>query len=192
MMNTKGLAAIFKENNCDKFEHQYYRLYTLLSMFREPNRILEIGIMDGASLLSWLDFFTDTHITGVEIHEGRCETAPKDERIEIVCGDIKEVAISGKFDWIIDDGSHKGIDVLTGFSKLWDNLSVGGWYIIEDLHCAFWDDYKHDGEFWIGSINKLVNDWLHQSGSESTFSEFNPPKFGMVFQDKSIIAIQKR
>jgi hypothetical protein len=34
--------------------------------------------------------------------------------LKLVCGDIKEVDISGKFDWIIDDGSHKGIDVLTG------------------------------------------------------------------------------
>lgn len=192
MINSKGLANIFKEHRCDKYEHHYYQLYTLLSMFKEPDRILEIGVMDGASLKSWLEYFSDTHITGVEIHEGRAKNAPKDERIEVIHGDVNEVYIGGKFDWIIDDGSHMGNDVIAAFNKLWDNLNVGGWYIIEDLHCAFWDDYKENDGLWYGWLNYLVNTYLHQYGKEGTYNTKNPPKFGMVFQDKSIIAIQKR
>lgn len=192
MLNNKGLGLIFKENGCDKFEHQYYRLYTLLALMREPSRILEIGVMDGASLKSWLEYFSDTHITGVEIHEGRAMNAPKDERIEVIHGDVNEVYIGGKFDWIIDDGSHMGEDVIEAFNKLWDNLSVGGWYIIEDLHCAFWEDYAASDGVWRNWLTKLVNTDLQQYGTEGTYNTKNPPKFGMVIQDKSIIAIQKR
>ena len=40
------------------------------------------------------------------------------------------------FDLIIDDGSHKSEDSLLSFRFLWDYVSPGGSYVIEDLTCS--------------------------------------------------------
>ena len=43
--------------------------------------------------------------------------------------------INNKFDIIIDDGSHREQDILLSFDVLWDKVSNGGFYCIEDTNC---------------------------------------------------------
>jgi hypothetical protein len=40
----------------------------------------------------------------------------------------------GRFDLIVDDGSHESQDQFTSLTCLWPHLNPGGFYFIEDLH----------------------------------------------------------
>jgi hypothetical protein len=51
----------------------------------------------------------------------------------------------GQFDVIIDDGGHHSDHILNSLTGLWDHLSSGGLYFIEDLHVQTTDEYKKDG-----------------------------------------------
>jgi hypothetical protein len=46
----------------------------------------------------------------------------------------KDVVDGKTYDFIIDDGSHRGVDIIASFCFLYDYVKPGGVYIIEDLH----------------------------------------------------------
>ena len=48
---------------------------------------------------------------------------------------------SGKFDIIIDDGSHHCGDIVRTFVKYFRHLEDGGIYIAEDLHASYWQEF---------------------------------------------------
>lgn len=190
MINKKGLKQIFDDNGCDKSQHGFHTLYTLLSYMKEPNRILEIGVLEGASIRSWHDYFTDVYIVGMDINDKRKIVLPED-RCEFIVGDATKLDVGGFYDWIIDDGSHKSIDVKEAFALYWPRLNSKGWYIIEDVHCAF-KEYYPDYGGWADWLFNLVAVNLHQLGENEKLNPNDLPQFGLVMQDKSIIAIQKR
>jgi hypothetical protein len=58
---TVSIGCLFYKHNTDKgFYHGYYRTYaTLLEEYREKERVnlLEIGVKDGESMNSWIEYF---------------------------------------------------------------------------------------------------------------------------------------
>ena len=66
--NLKSLSQLYKT---DKLEHGYIEIYE--SYFRSLKdkklKILEIGIADGKSLLTWSDYFKNSVIVGIDIHK---------------------------------------------------------------------------------------------------------------------------
>ncbi|MHB8493274.1 MAG: class I SAM-dependent methyltransferase [Casimicrobiaceae bacterium] len=118
----------------------------LFSRHREEScSLLEIGVQNGGSLEIWAKYFKNAAcIVGCDI-DPRCAVLEfRDPRIRIVIGDASTaktigdiLAISERFNVIIDDGSHKPRDVISSFIQLFPRLSVGGLYIAEDLHCDY-------------------------------------------------------
>jgi hypothetical protein len=188
-----SLHQNFLDAGCDKADHHYAQLYTLLAMFKTPERIMEIGVFEGASMIAWNDTFPDAEIIGIDNNPNRTISLPETDKVKVIFGDAKIVEVEGEFDWIIDDGSHEQDDVTKCFWKYWGQVKQGGWYIIEDVHCAFWDSYQSGKERnWWGWLNANIAVNLQQSGKEGTYNEENPPAFNFVIQDKGIVAIQKR
>ena len=52
-------------------------------------------------------------------------------------------AEEGPFDVIVDDGSHLNAHQIFTFSKLFDAVTEGGLYIIEDVQTPFWPGKVH-------------------------------------------------
>lgn len=197
MLNSKGLFQIFKDNNTDKAGHGYHSIYTLLSLLKEPKRILEIGVFTGGSMYSWAEYFSDTEIVGIEVNGDWGGQVECDDRMNVIIADAVNAKVEGNFDWIIDDGSHNGDDVEKCFGKFWKQLNPGGWYIIEDLHCGFpqFAGGQYNGSHkkgWYNWLMGLVANNLHQEGKSANLYPEDISPFGMVFMDRSIIAIQKR
>jgi hypothetical protein len=48
----------------------------------------------------------------------------------------------GKFDMILDDGSHMNSHMIYSFEHLFESVNSGGVYIIEDVGCSYWEDYE--------------------------------------------------
>jgi hypothetical protein len=124
--------------------HSYHIVYDQIfgEHRRVPIKLLEIGVMSGASLLGWADYFThpDTVITGIDITNEYMNVILSDGRINFLIkdGTKNDDKVSGTFNFIIDDGSHKYVDQLSSFVLYKDSLVQGGVYIIEDVQTIEW------------------------------------------------------
>ena len=137
------LAQLYKAN---KYEMGYIDVYE--NYFKDIKdkklKILEIGIDKGPSLKVWSEYFKNSEIVGLDIKPIELNI----KNVELFFGDqtdLKFLAeIVGKykyFDIIIDDGSHISSHVIKSFNYLFDYLSDGGLYFVEDLHYSYYPRY---------------------------------------------------
>lgn len=128
---------------------EYHRL--LADFRRKPVRLLEIGVQNGGSLEIWAKYFNNAErLVGCDINP-MCEKLKYDDRrIVVIVGDANAdqteakiiEAADGKFDLIIDDGSHRSSDIVNSFARYFPHLGDSGLYIVEDLHCSYWQTYE--------------------------------------------------
>ena len=129
----------------------YLNIYNrVLQPYRkQPVNLLEIGIQNGGSLEVWSEYFDNArHIVGCDINPDCARLRFNDSRIQVVVGDANLpetqrniLKITPDFDIVIDDGSHTSRDIIHTFALYFDQLKDGGIYIIEDLHCSYWQDF---------------------------------------------------
>lgn len=120
--------------------HHYTRVYEqLLQQYRGDSvRLLEIGVLMGASLRMWRDYFPNGYIVGMD----NDLKIPEERRINLFYGDqgraVELIDLGkkhGPFDIIIDDGSHQHAHQMISFYTLFpEYLNPGGLYFIEDVH----------------------------------------------------------
>jgi len=144
------LIRLHTENNhtTDKWgttvdKHTYLQTYGEIfeRMKERNNRILEIGIMKGDSLNLWAEYFTQSIIYGVEQDYPQEGMVQLNARVRVITGDaytpemitlLKDI---GKFDIIIDDGSHHLFHQKFVIDFYRDLLTDDGILIIEDTTC---------------------------------------------------------
>ena len=135
----------------DKAGHGYLPFYD--SIFGEIRHsrvsLLEIGVLRGASLRMWRDYFPNGSIYGIDKEE--CY-AVDEKRIKCFVGRqgsrrfLREVVEQvASLDIVIDDGSHRGKDSLVSFIELWPHIQPGGWYVVEDALMMFKHRYTPPG-----------------------------------------------
>ena len=127
-------------NYCVKYEkHLPFNRYDKLN-------ILEIGVLDGKSLLTWKDYYYRSNILGIDINPD-CKKYEED-RIFVEIGSqaddkfLKQIKTQyGPFDMILDDGSHMNSHMIYSFEHLFGSVKSGGVYVIEDIGCSYWGEY---------------------------------------------------
>jgi hypothetical protein len=115
----------------------------------KPIRLLEIGVQNGGSLEIWRQYFPHAGlIVGCDINPSCAYLKFDDDKIHVVLGDANSddtergiCKISDNFDIIIDDGSHKSSDIVGTFARYFNHINNGGLYIVEDIHCSYWQEY---------------------------------------------------
>ena len=153
--NNPSLGDILKKSGSDKFSvHHYEHWYEpWLEPFRSvPDlNFLEIGVLKGASLQAWSEYFTSPECQIVGLGYGipinikmklRKELTSNQKFIE---GDqsqnktMQTLRELGPFDVILDDGSHIPSHMIFTLFSLWEtSVKPGGLYIIEDLETNYW------------------------------------------------------
>ena len=142
--------------NTDKAEllKEYERLFDTIR--NDDVTLLEIGIWEGGSLLWAKDFFPNGNILGIDLNL----PVMNEDRIDMFVIDqnnsdgLRDMAKDyGKFDVIIDDGSHLGKETKNCFRVLWPHVKEGGWYVIED-----WDAFEVAPQF--KAITKMAQNML--------------------------------
>lgn len=113
-----------------------------------PIKILEIGVGGGESVQTWLEYFEQALVFGVDIvhdtNPWNTQNSNAHKRYTFVYGDQSSpifwksfIRTCGPFfDLIIDDGSHKSADIILTLNHLWPALMDGGLYQVEDLNSA--------------------------------------------------------
>lgn len=127
--------------------HDYLRVYdrTLAHLRDEDLQMLEIGVHKGSSLAMWAEYFPRARVVGFDL-DPRCKRF-ETRRISVVVGNqgdpqaIDGLATTLDPMLVVDDGSHRWSHQIDTFRSLWPVVRPGGYFIVEDIHTSFGDDY---------------------------------------------------
>jgi demethylmacrocin O-methyltransferase len=203
-MNLNKLA---KKYNSDKFNSHFYTPVYEFYMKEKKNKrinIFEIGVggvepkvgysglkTGGESLKMWRDFFKKGRVIGLDIIKKNLNFG---KRVEIFHGSQTDSLILDKiikkykkFDFIIDDGSHKYKDVKYSFEHLFHSLKEGGYYFIEDTQSSYIRELGGDGANLYNQ--KTVINYFKKIIDKINFQEIENPYYKPTFFDKNITEI---
>ena len=141
-------AMLGRKHGTDKVTHHgYHRFYPrFLEHYRAlppGSAMLEIGVDQEHSLHTWLEYFPNAFVYGVDISLNR-----EGDRFQIFKADqsrhadmrrIVERELRHPLFFIIDDGSHIPEHQVSCFDYLFRSaLLPGGCYIVEDVETSYW------------------------------------------------------
>lgn len=122
--------------------HTYLETYDrLFAPFQKGCSILEIGLATGDSIKLWDEYFDNSQIIGVDISVVFTPAKYKN-KVTIIEADatklnfLKDIE-GGKFDIVVEDGSHLTDDQIASFNLLKGKMNKGGIYVMEDI--LAWD-----------------------------------------------------
>ncbi len=130
-----------KGPNCHNYTPVYHQYFYPIR--NEVRNFLEIGVLNGASLQMWEEYFPNARIWGFDWNT--TFVPDPNSRISIIHGDQgkKEdlerlkAEIKEPLDIIIDDGGHHMHQQILTFHELFPTVSPGGYFVIEDLHTSY-------------------------------------------------------
>lgn len=136
--------------------HKYCDFYQKLLPKRTfKGRLLEIGVMDGASIRMWAEYYPKAEIVGIDTIDKSHLSIEGATLLQIDATDPDALSELGMFDIIIDDGSHYTADQQKSFEHLYLNqLNPKGLYILEDLHTSLMPMYVNSK---LNTIDYLKN-----------------------------------
>jgi hypothetical protein len=147
---TESLYEIGVRHGTDKAgERQLLRHYEpFVAQHRTDDLVVvEIGVLGGASLRMWQEYFPLGTVWGLDVDPAAREH--EDDRIEVRIGaqadaDFLDSVLdeAGSPDVVIDDGSHFARDQVGTLMHLWPHLAPGGLYIVEDTHTSYMPAYN--------------------------------------------------
>ena len=153
-LNKATVSQLYAEHQgkvSDKWSLYLAEYERLFKEYRDkPVRLLEIGIQNGGSLEIWSKYFENAlKLLGCDINPNCAQLSYDDKRIDVIIGDANDPKVIDlaldrcqRFDIIIDDGSHKSGDIIKSFVTYFPFLEDGGLFVIEDLHCSYWDIFE--------------------------------------------------
>ena len=174
------LQQIGNKHQTDKSRHTYKNI-TYLDIYEKffkhkreaVKNFVEIGVLNGASLRTWKDYFPNANIFGIDINP-ECKNLEED-RIKIFIGDqndddfLKTIKTEiPQIDILIDDGSHITKHQIKTFNYLFDNINKGGFYAIEDLRNSY-EEFNGDLDLrsiWPGMKYNDIDDNLKNSRND--------------------------
>ncbi|MBI5276261.1 MAG: class I SAM-dependent methyltransferase [Burkholderiales bacterium] len=146
MTRSQSLDALGRAHATDKASHGHGYL-SFYERFFEPLRgrditLLEIGVLNGASLKVWEAYFPRARIIGADIEPGSAGLARERVTIEIIdqsnLEDLVRLGMRhGPFDIVIEDGSHLWEHQVTTLRTLFPFVRDGGYYVVEDLNTNY-------------------------------------------------------
>lgn len=187
--DTQNLAELYASHQgkvSDKWT-VYLNVYEeLFRSYRSSRlRLLEIGIQNGGSLEIWSRYFRNaTVLVGCDINVACTQLKYGDPRIHVVVADANtdeaERAIAGhssRFDLIIDDGSHRSSDIIRSFVRYFPRLAQGGIFVVEDLHCSYWQEFE----------GGLVDPWSSMSFLKRLADVINHEHWGTLYRRAEVL-----
>lgn len=161
----KPLALIFEECGCQKQVHEYapgYEKFLAPLRTQRPCRILEVGVLHGASIKAWLEYFEHPEICCIDIRPQSRQAVP--EGVRFFCGNSADRTFlervlektGGDFDLIVDDGGHRMHEQQIALRVLWPAVRKGGVYVVEDLQTSFAAS-GYNPALWPGTVSILAD-----------------------------------
>lgn len=139
-MPTLDELAIKYGSDKSSLDHNYTPFYEA-HLPKAPKKLLEIGVLHGASVRMWREYFPDCEIHALDLFEEN--PIPDIPGVIFHKGNqldyrILETLRNEDFDVIVEDASHNSRDQMITFFGLFN----GKQYYIEDIHCAEEEFYR--------------------------------------------------
>ncbi len=107
---------------------------------KDVKTLWEIGILDGASLRMWSEYYPNAKIIGYDIEDKSSLSFNDNVSVKLLDqsnkSQLSELAKQTDIDIIVDDGSHIIQHQILTFEMLFNCLKSGGQYVLEDLHTS--------------------------------------------------------
>jgi len=135
------LAELGLKCHTDKaYLHNFCNFYEQ-NLNKNVTKLYEIGVLDGASLQMWSEYYPNAQIIGFDIEDKSMLKLNSNVTVKYLdqgnITQLKDLANnSNNVDIIIDDGSHFIDHQIMTFEILFNSLKTNGQYIIEDLHTS--------------------------------------------------------
>lgn len=120
--------------------HSYGPLYEEIMLpFKDTaTNVLEIGVLTGASVAAWADYFRDAHVDGADIDVSRIRFGADHPRIryhEVDCTlpDAPQRLGGKHYDVIVEDASHIPDHQVATAGIFAPYIKPGGMYVLEDI-----------------------------------------------------------
>jgi cephalosporin hydroxylase len=153
----------------------FYKTRDLVDQYRKffegrpdfsPQRIFELGLWDGGSMVFWAELFQPSKHVGVDIQnkqnspyfqkylsqervQGRVKPFwAVDQQDSARLAQIWQTEFGAPLDLVIDDASHLYVPTRTSFEALFPRLRPGGLYIIEDWAWGHWPSFLKPDHVW--------------------------------------------
>jgi hypothetical protein len=190
MLSFREIIKHHQGNLVDKWDSNITVYDQILPGIRgSVETVVEVGVQNGGSLEIYCKyFFNSKKVIGIDIDENCKNISFEDEKkIELVIGDVKNLkddvtSRTNRIDLFIDDGSHTSSDIINTFVKYFDEVADGGMYIIEDLHCSYFDFNEFGGGVFqtfssmnfLRTLSDFVNleHWVAQNDIENLLDNF--------------------
>jgi hypothetical protein len=179
--------------------HNYTPIYErhISHLRNESFSLLEVGVggyeypdRGGQSIRMWERYFPKAQIYCADVHAKHLNF---DRATFIHAGqDSKELAQSARIIQplaIIDDASHINDLTIQTFKNLWPTLAPGGFYIIEDLHTAYWPE-EYNGQNDLCTTHKSVMGFLFELQQDLN-AEWTIPASKRIFPGIESITMYK-
>jgi hypothetical protein len=152
--------------------HNYTPIYErhLGHLRNESFSLLEVGVggyeypdRGGQSIRMWERYFPKAQIYCADVHEKKLNF----DRATFIHAAQDSLHLWGLSATIIqplviiDDASHVNDLTIQTFKNLWPTVAPGGFYIIEDLHTAYWPD-EYGGQNDLSTTHKSVMGFLFE------------------------------
>lgn len=202
-----NLSKLAKKYKSDKYGSHFYT--PIYQKYMQPKKnkkinIFEIGIgglepkvgysglkTGGESLKMWRDYFKKGKVIGLDIVKKNLNLG---KRVEIFHGSQNDNTILDKiikkykkFDFIVDDGSHRYKDIKYSFEYLLHSLKDGGYYFIEDTQSSYIREFGGDGAN-LENQNTAIN-YFKKIIDKINHKEIENPYYKTGFIDKNITEI---
>lgn len=150
----KNLKELYREHHgksSDKWDIYLETYHNILSGQQKTlKNLLEIGVQNGGSLDIWSKYFPNAdNIVGCDINPDCARLEYENKSVKVVIGNSSTPEIKNKiseispsYKLIIDDGSHNSSDIIKSFLLYFPMLEHDGIYIVEDLHCSYWQEWE--------------------------------------------------
>jgi hypothetical protein len=163
------LKNLFEKYNSDKGQKHHYDIFydeEFKNLKEKEINFLEIGILEGSSLKTWIEFFPNATIFAIDILPKNSVEILNHPRVKYLQHDSTDIKIIDEikkwnvaFDIVIDDGLHTPYANQKTFENIFSFLSSTGKYYIEDffpMHIMTENDYNNNcGKF----IKKNDHNW---------------------------------
>ncbi len=150
----KTLQQLYQEHQgkvSDKWSIYLAEYDQALTFYRNQSiRLLEIGIQNGGSLEIWSKYFPNAvKLIGCDRNSGCRRLTYDNSIITVVVADAnldetEKIILdhAQTYTLIIDDGSHRSSDIVKSFARYFPHLEDGGLFVVEDLHCSYWQEFE--------------------------------------------------
>ncbi len=164
--NIREIYYNHQGNLIHKWDHYLDVYEKYFASYRgETVHMLEIGISHGGSLQFWKKYFGDkVHIYAIDINPD-CLKLQEDHTTIFIGSQtdrqfLQEVINQlPPLDFVIDDGGHTMEQQRVSFEMLYMKVKNGGYYIVEDTHTSYWEQF-HGGVKRPGSFIEKSKDFI--------------------------------